>query len=369
MATATALKKKIITRKSIRALITSSVNELDTLLASDPMDTTALQALQKKLQRLSNEMIAADDAIKDIMLDTIDGLKDADEVNEREAKYLAEIQVMDSYATKIETALVKIEQVLPAESSDERSEASFITTQDNSNFKLRVKLPKIEIRKFLGELSDWLGWLSQFAKIYERTDMSDSDKFDYLFAAQKVGTHAYDLVEAEVYPMTEENYPKAIEALKSRYDNPKILKQLYVQEFLKLVISNAKRGTKVSLIKLFDQLEAHLRALETLKVTPEQISEFVFPVVESALPEDILIAWQCSPYYQAKSVAQDGATPKTELNYLMTFLAEEAESETKQKLVRLGFEWTPAPKKANENHQREILTPAMATSLNSMSFL
>jgi len=42
----------------------------------------------------------------------------------------------------------------------------------------RVKLPKLELRVFAGELKDWLGWRAHFATI----DQS-SEKFQYLTQA------------------------------------------------------------------------------------------------------------------------------------------------------------------------------------------
>jgi len=84
-----------------------------------------------------------------------------------------------------------------------------------------------------------------------------------------------------------------IQALRSRYAKLKVLKQLYVCELLKLVIQNSKRGDKtLDLAKHYDTLESHLGALETLGVGIELASEFLYPMVESSLPDDLLIAWQ-----------------------------------------------------------------------------
>ena len=44
------------------------------------------------------------------------------------------------------------------------------------------------------------------------------------------------------------NYQKAIDALKDHFGKAKIMKQLYVQELLKLVVNNAKTLAVCSLI-------------------------------------------------------------------------------------------------------------------------
>lgn len=119
----------------------------------------------------------------------------------------------------------------------------------------------------------------------------------------------------ESYPMTAEDYPKVIDTLTQRIDKPKILKQVYVREILKLVIRNSKQTKKIQLSVLYDKLEAHLRALESLGVTHEQTAEFLFPMIESSVSEDILVAWQRSPLSR-----QDGSKcvpVKTESDFLM----------------------------------------------------
>lgn len=126
-----------------------------------------------------------------------------------------------------------------------------------------------------------------------------------------------------------------IEALKNRFGKPKLLKQVYVRELIKIIALNVRTKDKIPLTKLFDNLESHLRVLESLGVTGEQTSEFLFPMVESALPEDILIAWQRSPNF-----GKDGSVlnpPTSELDFLMEFLKQEVESEQQRGLARAGY--------------------------------
>jgi hypothetical protein len=159
-----------------------------------------------------------------------------------------------------------------------------------------------------------------------------TDKFHYLVQSMTVGSRAEDLVKS--YPATEENYPKAIEALKERFGKPDLLVEVHVRELTNLVI-NAKTE-KPSLSKLYDKLETQLRALESLGVKPEHTTQFLFPMIESCLPEDILIAWQRSPLY-----GLDGARfvqPKSKLDMLMDFIKQEVASELKRTLARGGLE-------------------------------
>jgi hypothetical protein len=155
------------------------------------------------------------------------------------------------------------------------------------------------------------------------------------------GTRARELVNS--YPQTADNYPKAIAALQERFEKAKLLTQVYVRELLSMVISNAKAKNKSELPKMFDKWESHLKALESLNVSGEQMSKFLYPIVESSIPEETLIAWQRSAMYK-----HDGAKelkPRTELDYLMQFLNKEVERELQRSFAKSRFEVQPERKK------------------------
>ncbi|GFU57405.1 uncharacterized protein TNCV_3635841 [Trichonephila clavipes] len=58
-------------------------------------------------------------------------------------------------------------------------------------------------------------------------------------------------------------------------------------------MKNAVSGrTKTDLSTLYDELEGKLRSLESLGRTLEKYGDFLTPLVESCLPEEILMAWE-----------------------------------------------------------------------------
>ncbi|GFX84850.1 DUF1758 domain-containing protein [Trichonephila clavipes] len=92
------------------------------------------------------------------------------------------------------------------------------------------------------------------------------------------------------FPATAENYPKAIK-LKERYGREDLLVQIYVRELLRLVMKNAASGrTKTDLHALYDEPEGKLRLLESLGRTQAKYGDFLTPLVESCLHEEILVA-------------------------------------------------------------------------------
>ncbi|XP_046734984.1 uncharacterized protein LOC124404699 [Diprion similis] len=82
---------------------------------------------------------------------------------------------------------------------------------------------------------------------------------------------------------------------------------------------------------LYDKLESHIRALETLGVTTDKCAAMLYPLVESALPEEILRAWQRSV------VLGNDVESKERLTSLLNFLTNEVENEERIAMAVQGF--------------------------------
>ncbi|GFU42745.1 integrase catalytic domain-containing protein [Trichonephila clavipes] len=86
----------------------------------------------------------------------------------------------------------------------------------------------------------------------------------YKFGVQstKIKSEARELIES--FPITNENYPLAIESLVERYGRNELLIDFYVRELLKLVLNNATKKKQDSLSGLYNKLSTQLRALSSL---------------------------------------------------------------------------------------------------------
>ncbi|GFY37369.1 DUF1758 domain-containing protein [Trichonephila inaurata madagascariensis] len=83
-----------------------------------------------------------------------------------------------------------------------------------------------------------------------------------------------------------------------------------------MVMKNAATGrSKTDLSALYDELEAKIRALESLGWTQDKYSEFLSPLVESCLPEDILLAFERSKYFK-EDTPGEGRILKLLMNFL-----------------------------------------------------
>ncbi|KMQ85434.1 integrase core domain protein [Lasius niger] len=120
-------------------------------------------------------------------------------------------------------------------------------------------------------------------------------------------SRASELVNS--FPPTAENYDKAIDSLKSRFGKNELMIEFYIRELLKLVLNNTtKAESKILIASLYDKLETYLRALESLNVITEMCAAMMYPLVESALPEELLRIWQRHSTSLGTSDAKDRLT-------------------------------------------------------------
>lgn len=272
-------------RRPLRAQLVKRIGELDNELSRQHPDRTVIQVKLEMTQKCYEKVETLDESILPLVTQECE-----DDEQDAELASVAE------YEEKYRTVKVRAESLLDSNaqpSSADSSVTGSYVSADNEPVanKKTYKLPKIELKKFSGELKDWLGFWSQFEKIHTDKSLHDSDKFQYLVQCMIPDSKAHLLVSS--YPQSEANYPLVIDALKDRFGDKVLLTEVYVRQLLKLVMQNAKQKC-VSLSTMYDELESHLRALETLGVTREQSAAFLYPLVESSLPVEVVKVWQRS---------------------------------------------------------------------------
>jgi hypothetical protein len=238
-------------------------------------------------------------------------------LDEAYAELDTEMVVAEDYQTKFLERRLAFESIQTANEDS----ASSACKQNSRKFKL----PKLEFRKFGGNLKDWMPFWSQFQKIDLDEEVSPDDKFQYLVQATIPGTRGREIVES--FPPSCKNYPKVVACLNVRFGREDLLVEVYVQEVLKMIISAHQAKEVISLSSLYEKLESHLRALETLGVTTNTCIAMLFHLVESCLPEEFLRAWH------RRMNTSHGGEAKERLVSLMEFLRLEVEGEERINLA------------------------------------
>lgn len=308
-----ALKKK---RAVVRAAFTRIYNSLEerrnAKVNSEMQDDVEIMADLDLLREKFEDLAHLDADILDLLLQNTDTqTQDLDK----------EVQAADEYSGKYKRISLYLQKSLNAVED---------SVSDINITKRKFKLPALELKKFGGEVKDWLTFWGQFKKINDDPDIDDSDKFQYLLQAMEINTRAREVVES--FPPIGSNYSKAIECLKARFGREDVLVEFYVRELLKLTLAMNSKHNQVSLSSLYDKIETQLRALETLGVATDKYAAMLFPLVESCLTEEVLRAWQRS--YNTNSAQPDG---KTRLDSLMSFLKCEVENEERITMAVQGF--------------------------------
>ena len=106
------------------------------------------------------------------------------------------------------------------------------TTTPTTSAELHsMKLLKIDVPMFDGELLDWQTFWEQFSvSIDKRSDISDTEKLVYLRHCLKDGS-AQKIIEGLSH--TGNQYREAIGSLKAHYDRPCIIHQPMCERFMK----------------------------------------------------------------------------------------------------------------------------------------
>ncbi|GFT68569.1 uncharacterized protein TNCV_1841721 [Trichonephila clavipes] len=322
-------------RKGLRTAFSLSLKKIETELMKENIDMNQLSILKTQFIDKFQRLDTCQSQISEQLLDTEDAVQE----------YLDDMEDAENYRDRYIEMCTRVdlkirETVVPTETE-----------------KRSFKLPKIELKKFSGEAKDFLAFWSQFQKIHNDKGIAEEDKMQYLLQSVEPKSKAERLVLS--FPATAENYPKAIDQLKERFGREDLLVQIYVRELLNLVMKNAVSGrTKTDLSALYDELEGKLRSLESLGRTQEKYGDFLTPLVESCLPEEILMAWE-----RKRNTETDAKGSRT-LKHLMTFLRLEVQGEEMVQLAKSGF-GTPIRKRDSPTERVKPTELMTASALES----
>ncbi|GFX30524.1 uncharacterized protein TNCV_3461751 [Trichonephila clavipes] len=291
-------------RKGLRTAFSLSLKKIEIELIKENIDMNQLSILKTQFIDKFQRLDTCQSQISEQLLDTEDAVQE----------YLDDMEDAENYRDRYIEMCTRVdlkirETVVPTETE-----------------KRSFKLPKIELKKFSGEAKDFLAFWSQFQKIHNDKGIAEEDKMQYLLQSVEPKSKAERLVLS--FPATAENYPKAIDQLKERFG----------REDLEItVVGEPWTNTR-------------------------KYGDFLTPLVESCLPEEILMAWE-----RKRNTETDAKGSRT-LKHLMTFLHLEVQGEEMVQLAKSGF-GTPIRKRDSPTERvkpTELMTAsALASSEKS----
>ena len=150
----------------------------------------------------------------------------------------------------------------------------------------RIKLPKLTLQKFNGDISKWLPFWNQFdSSIHSNTYLHDVDKFNYLVSYLE--GEAAECIRGMA--ITTANYPQAVARLQERFgDNQRVIDQ---HMELLLHLPSVKDHLDLQGLRRFsDTLATNIAGLRALGEREEFYSKVISPVIMSRLPTEIQLS-------------------------------------------------------------------------------
>ena len=157
------------------------------------------------------------------------------------------------------------------------------TSQPGSGKRVRIKLPKLELKKFSGKIHEWQEFLDSFrSAIYNNEDIAKVDKFKYLRSFLE--EPARGVITG--FALTDADYDSAVDLLTKRFARPSVIRHAHINEMANLspVFNEQSVGR---LHHFHDQIEAHYRGLEALGVDKQFYSSIVVPLLMTKLPDSV----------------------------------------------------------------------------------
>ncbi len=139
-----------------------------------------------------------------------------------------------------------------------------------------VKLPKIDVATFNGDLLDWRTFWK--ISVHDRRDVSNAEKLN--------DGHAKSVIEG--LSQSGNQYEEAIASLKSRYDRPRLIHQAHVRKVCET--PSLRDGSGKEIRRLHDSVQQHLRALKAMGEEPS--GSFITSMLELKLDQSTMFEWQ-----------------------------------------------------------------------------
>lgn len=177
---------------------------------------------------------------------------------------------------------------LSEEINDEKP--SLQTEHQRLEQNIHVKLPKLGLPAFSGELGEWPSFWSLFERVIDATNLDPADKLAYLFSALK--GPARELVQG--FTTTRESYPLVVSLLKEKYADLSKMKRGLRQQLQELPAIRRE----ADLIPTLNKIERLLQQISSIGGSVDE--DFIEDIVVGKLP-----FWLVDRVYETKMAQKD----------------------------------------------------------------
>ena len=198
-----------------------------------------------------------------------------------------EVQVAGNLKGDISATIAALAELLkqkPPSSQQEHPQSAGVSEGTPATIQnVRVKLPKLEVKRFNGKIEEWQEfWDCYESSIHSNTALSSVDKFSYLRGL--LGGAAKTAISG--LALTTANYQVAIDLLKDRFGKAIVIERAHVNDLLNVSPVYHDKDT-AGLRRLYDTIEVHHRGLRALNVDASTYEGIVVPAIIGKLPEGV----------------------------------------------------------------------------------
>ena len=244
---------------SLKRLVQQVTDAVDDHAGGDPT----------KNRRLAQLKISVEDklaTLKNLDSEILDGLIENTDVSED--AIAEEVEQADAIKELAYGAIVAIDEIYKPESTVSLPSQSTVHTVD-------VKLPKLEIHPFDGNVTKWITFWDSFESAVDSNPrLSDIDKFNYLRSLLEKS--AADAIAG--LTLTAANYKEAVAILKKRFGNEQRIIDKHLETLMHLDAVTSQTNVQ-GLRKLYDLVESQVRGLKSLGINSDTYSSLISPVI------------------------------------------------------------------------------------------
>ena len=319
MASEETLKKALRARVAARGWVTRAYNNLCTALEQEDIGKIELEDIVEEFdKRLDSFDIAQCSVEENIEMERLEeDIQQSAEFRERMRRPRVE-------------ACKRLAELSKNLDIDQKSDNSSHTAHSVGGST--VRLPKLELPKFSGHLTEWQPFWDKFTALVDDSELPAISKFSYL---QSLLTGEAKAV-IQGLALTASNYSVACKLLAERFGRPERIIFAHIQALLNVTMPPKSASVRyvTNLWKIQDELLTHIRSLEALGVKGDQYGLFLTPVILSRLPHDIRLEW-----------SREGSGHESDLKWLLKFLQREIERRDRSE----SFKDVSASKPDNRN--------------------
>jgi Protein of unknown function (DUF1759). len=211
------------------------------------------------------------------LLKISDDLLDNFAIHTQDEEYQQHEDEISAISEKLEK--LKLQLLKTAQTAQQASEVKLPTVE--------VRLPKLELPTFDGNLDEWLSFRDLFmAAVHDNAGLTGAQKLQYLKASVK-GTAALLLQSVSI---TNDNYEQAWDLLNDRYQNRREI----VTSTLKRLVNHPpmRSDSPLELRKLVDNTMECIRSLKVMKVPVEHWDVIISYLIVDKLDRESKQQWE-----------------------------------------------------------------------------